>query len=212
MSTAAKVWVAIAVLVAGVVFWAGRQSRPAAAETNPQLFAARAAVLRADSARVRDSLALVAEKANAASLTRAAARALLTAKHADSATVAYRDSVKVLSDSLVRVVNAAGQVQEVPVPPELVARLRADSATITAQAVAIDTLQKANAAEHAARLGAEHLAASTALELSRVKFAQPLEVAAAYAHGRRVGREQVFGLAVSGGILYGVITLAGVFR
>lgn len=211
-TTARALWIATAGVGAlTLVFLAGRWTRPANPETDPALFAARAATLKADSLRRVDSLAVLRARARTDSAVLAATRAVRRANTAEARSVALRDSVRVLSDSSVTVTRAETTVV-LAVPPEVVTRMRADSVTIGALGVALTDQARALWLASVERDTTTAALASANLTLAALRRQQPLELAASYARGKRVGRIQVIsGLAGVVGVGVG-LKLAGVFR
>jgi hypothetical protein len=136
---------------------------------------------------VTDSLALVRAEARTDSAITVATRARAQGARAAAVSAAYRDTVRVLNDSLVSVVSDAGVEDTMPLPAPVVDRLRADAATIDSQAIAIESLGGALTLAQFERDTAHRALASANNELGAVKLRLPLEIDAAYARGKRDG-------------------------
>lgn len=156
---------------------------------------ARVETQRQDVERQRDSVddVLAGERARSDSLTRVANRSTSIAVATRATSTAYRDTVHILNDSLVRIAGATTHDTAivVVVPPEVVARMRADSATIDAERLrADDWMRVALEARQALRTSASAMAHRDSI-ITLADRAADLRETIAYrkgvAHGRRVG-------------------------
>lgn len=198
-------WLILVALVTfgGLAFYFGRQSKPSSAETSPALIAARIVSAAKDSQRVTDSVAAIPIHAAALAAQLAANKSAENAKASQAKAKAYADSVAVLNDSVVRLTSNAGVVSEVTIPPQVVADLRAKDSTIAAQTIHIAKLDSAVTKTAADRNAQTKLALDATKEVFALKAQQPLEIAAAYAHGKRDGMRtglvlgSVFGVGVT---------------
>ena len=194
---------ALVLMFAGGLYL-GRQHHPVDPELTRKLEAERvirvAAQARADTIARRvttDSLAAVQARKRAQVSDHARARA-------DSVAVAYRDSVRVLSGTLIEVTSASGQRDTATVAPAIVARITsADSSAAAATASA----EAWRLAEGRARRVADDLTQLLATQETRIASLErsaPLIEKEAYARGRAAGRVQGFvvGALVAGGTLY----------
>jgi hypothetical protein len=171
----------------GLAFWVGRLSRPGDDEASAELVALRHAGDSLRKVSVADSLALVRAEARTDSAIAVATRARAQGARAAAVSAAYRDTVRVLNDSLVSVVSDAGVDDTMPLPAPVIDRLRADAATIASQAIAIEALDGALKLAQFERDTAHRALASANNELGAFRVRMPLEIDAAYARGKRDG-------------------------
>lgn len=176
-------------------------------DITPELLDAR---IRADSfklARVADSIELARARDTTDAAKAAARNQVARARTAELVTAAYRDSVTILSDSLAAVVSNAGVVDTQPLPPAVVSRMRADAVTISEKNAAIDSLNAAVDAADTERAKAQRLQRLSDSAYVHLRDKQmPLEISAAYARGKSVGRKQGIVLGTAFGIS---VTFAG---
>lgn len=174
----------------GLAFYVGRLSRPGDDETPAALVAARAESDSLRSLRIADSSALKRAQARTDSAAAVAAKLSAIARQAARVTAAYRDTVRILNDSAIAITGATGDLDTMAVPAAFTARLRADSATIAAQAVSIDTLHRALELSRFERDTSWRAIGSATAEAASLRRQIPLERDAAYARGKRDGRRQ----------------------
>lgn len=198
-----------AAVVLGLVFCIGRWTAPHDDQAvSAELLAAR---IRADSiklAHVADSIQLARSREATDLANAAAARQEKRSAALAKVSKAYRDSVEILNDSLAILHSSAGETDTLPVPPMVIDRLRADSATIAEQGFTIDTLKIARDRakdERADALKNEQTARDAFAHYLKKQL--PLEREASYNAGKRVGRKQGIVLGAIGGV---AVVFAGV--
>lgn len=207
----------IGALLVGLAFWLA--PGPGGAVTGVALANGRLIEAQRAASALGDSLrrARAADSARADTVRQQAVRLSEIAKLRNSAISAYRDTVRVLNDSVARVVAPSGEVHEVAIDPAIAARIRADSAALEAQTARADGWERAEGATRK-ELATARLEIAARDSVTKTLTARiPLERALGYAAGRSRGRKEgalaVIGAAgAAAGTVYLGIRIAGAFR
>lgn len=138
-------------------------------------------------------------------LRREAVTATIAAGYASGVSQAYADTVRALSDTLLRVKTAGGRDTVVTVPPAVTAKMRADSATIAAERLsALRWHATADTTAEALRTARSEIDLLHGIVGSADKQAD-LRETIAYRAGLSRGRKQglVVGVLLTAGTVYG---------